>query len=389
MHRYLAKQYGVDDAKPEAFEAWQQTHRPFHWLAEFYGIIEEAGGFDVVIGNPPYIEYAEVKKQYTVKGYKTESCGNIYAMFVERAFALKGAGRMGMIVQLPIVCTNRMIPAQKLFAGNTGWFLNFDDRPGKLFADLTHIRATVFLTTPSDAPAFFATKYQRWYSKTRQILFENVALKNIDAHVTPGILPKLGDSMGAALLDKIGQHKTLASALLGSDRKHYCYFHNSPQYWTRAMDFVPYFWNERGGEKQSTTVKTLAFSNRTHALAVCALLNSSLFYWWFILRSDCRALSKREIENFPFNPSQVDAATLDELASIVGDLMADYRRHATRKETQYKNTGKVVYDEFHPGHSKAIMDRIDAALAKHYNFTEAELDYIINYDIKYRMGKNG
>jgi len=50
-----------------------------------------------------------------------------------------------------------------------------------------------------------------------------------------------------------------------------------------------------------------------------------------------------------------------------------------------------VYDEFHPGHSKAIMDRIDVALAKHYGFTETELDYIINYDIKYRMGggKNG
>jgi hypothetical protein len=25
-------------------------------------------------------------------------------------------------------------------------------------------------------------------------------------------------------------------------------------------------------------------------------------------------------------------------------------------------------------------------LAKHYSFTEEELDFIINYDIKYRMG---
>ena len=29
------------------------------------------------------------------------------------------------------------------------------------------------------------------------------------------------------------------------------------------------------------------------------------------------------------------------------------------------------------------------ALAKHYDFTEAELDYIINYDIKYRKGGGG
>jgi len=384
MNRYLAEQYGKQ--KEATYQQWASSHQPFHWLTEFYGIIEEGDGFDVVIGNPPYVEYSGVKKQYKVKEYETESCGNIYAMFVERAFSLRNAGRVGMIVQLPIVCTDRMIPVQKLFSGNAGWFLNFDDRPGKLFADLQHIRATIFLTAPSDAPAFISTKYQRWYSSAREIIFQDIALENVDAHIMPGIFPKLGDSLGVSLLDKIGRHKTLAMALLGSDKKHCCYFHNSPQYWIRATDFVPHFWNERDGEKQSVQVKTLAFANRVHVLAVCALLNSSLFYWWFILCSDCRHLNMREIENFPFDPHHVNQEILDELSSIVSDLMVDYRRHAVRKETQYKTTGKVVYDEFHPGHSKAILDRIDATLAKYYGFTEAELDYIINYDIKYRMG---
>ena len=43
---------------------------------------------------------------------------------------------------------------------------------------------------------------------------------------------------------------------------------------------------------------------------------------------------------------------------------------------------------FAPGKSKAIMDDIDRILARHYGFTHEELDYIINYDIKYRMGQN-
>lgn len=34
-----------------------------------------------------------------------------------------------------------------------------------------------------------------------------------------------------------------------------------------------------------------------------------------------------------------------------------------------------------------IFDNIDRVLAKHYGFTEEKLDFIINYDIKYRMGK--
>lgn len=35
---------------------------------------------------------------------------------------------------------------------------------------------------------------------------------------------------------------------------------------------------------------------------------------------------------------------------------------------------------------KPIIDEIDKVLAEHYGFTEEELDFIINYDIKYRMG---
>ena len=42
--------------------------------------------------------------------------------------------------------------------------------------------------------------------------------------------------------------------------------------------------------------------------------------------------------------------------------------------------------EYKISKSKPIIDEIDKVLAKHYGFTEEELDFIINYDIKYRMG---
>ena len=82
MNHYLAEQYGKQ--KENDYRQWLESHRPFHWLAEFYGIVEEDGGFDVVIGNPPYVEYSKVRKEYTVKDYQTEACGNLYAFFVER-----------------------------------------------------------------------------------------------------------------------------------------------------------------------------------------------------------------------------------------------------------------------------------------------------------------
>lgn len=37
-------------------------------------------------------------------------------------------------------------------------------------------------------------------------------------------------------------------------------------------------------------------------------------------------------------------------------------------------------------HSNPVIDEINKVLAQHYGFTEEELDFIINYDIKYHMG---
>lgn len=53
----------------------------------------------------------------------------------------------------------------------------------------------------------------------------------------------------------------------------------------------------------------------------------------------------------------------------------------------YKDNCEVTFAQFFPYKSKAIIDEIDTVLAEHYGFTAEELDFIINYDIKYRMGK--
>jgi len=37
--------------------------------------------------------------------------------------------------------------------------------------------------------------------------------------------------------------------------------------------------------------------------------------------------------------------------------------------------------------AKAPIDEIDRILARYYHFTASELDFIINYDIKYRLGR--
>jgi hypothetical protein len=61
--------------------------------------------------------------------------------------------------------------------------------------------------------------------------------------------------------------------------------------------------------------------------------------------------------------------------------------HNSEQVTVNLKTGQAKVQQFFPHKSKNIIDKIDIVLAEHYGFTEEELDFIINYDIKYRMGK--
>ena len=51
-------------------------------------------------------------------------------------------------------------------------------------------------------------------------------------------------------------------------------------------------------------------------------------------------------------------------------------------------SGRIRFQTFKPRHQKADHRRNRPILARHYGFTDEELDFIINYDIKYRMGQD-
>ena len=392
LDRHLALEYGVDLRKVAAYDDWRANHQPFHWFVEFYGIMGK-GGFDVIIGNPPYVEYSKVRREYQVSGFATVGCGNLYAMIIERSYScLRRGGRFGMIVQLSYSCTDRMEPVQRLcLLQSSGlWLSHFDDRPAKLFDGLEHIRATIALSARSvnGTGTVYSTAYNRWYSESRSQLFDTVSFDSLPevSAVPRGTVPKIGPSPASAILKRIGDQRPIRSSLTPTGNGT-VYFHNAPQYWVRAMDFAPYFWNERDGEQISSHVKTLSLRTQEDARTVVAGLNSSVFYWWFLLLSNCRDLSLREIEGFPLGLERMEKSTRRQLAQSTDELMDSFKRNSQRRETRYKATGKVVYDEFDQKPSKPIVDKIDRVLAEHYGFTDEELDFIINYDIKYRMGR--
>jgi tRNA1(Val) A37 N6-methylase TrmN6 len=93
------------------FATWKTSHQPFHWYSEFYEIIVGNKGFDVIIGNPPYVVYSEDKVGYRIgqQFYKAFESKNLYSYVAERSTHIASKkGWIGLIVQLTVLCAEKM-----------------------------------------------------------------------------------------------------------------------------------------------------------------------------------------------------------------------------------------------------------------------------------------
>ena len=165
--------------------------------------------------------------------------------------------------------------------------------------------------------------------------------------------------------------------------REFCLYNDAPVNWMRAHSFVPYFCSERDGEIVSRHLKKMCFNTEEEKECGCAVFNSTTFFLWWISHSSCYNVNSPEIFSFKL---QTNSLLRKQLTNINKELTKDVLSKSRRRVYVYKSTGKVEYDEFYMKLSKPIIDEIDRLLASHYGFTEEELDFIINYDIKYRMG---
>ena len=109
-----------------------------------------------------------------------------------------------------------------------------------------------------------------------------------------------------------------------------------------------------------------------------------MFFWYYSIYSDGHNFTKTVIHDFPFDyPSSGNILALQKLSD---ELMDDLKKNAQRRNATYATTGEIEYEEYFAYKSKSIIDKIDNVLARHYGFTDEELDFVLNYDLKYRLG---
>jgi hypothetical protein len=382
LNRYLASEYGLAPGKKDALSEWVKSHQPFHWFVEFFGIMA-AGGFDVIIGNPPYLDLKQLEG-YKPLHYATLPTKNLYSLILERCEAL-GDGRQGYIVPISSTATEGYSLLQKMLLQRQLWFLSFDDRPAHLFDGLDkNTLSIVLLARKTAQPLVFSSRLNRWSAEERPSLFSLLALHQAPRCPLPGCLPRIESDLAAAIWGTMfGRRETLGSALTTSGKAS-TYYSRKVNAFLQALDFVPTVRDGRGRLRPPSEFKELTFATPADAAASFCLLNSSLFRWFMDVVSDGSHLNRREIDLFPFDPRMARGVAVRFL-KLAQRLSADLNANSFERRMTYSHDTLTVQCIV-PKFSKAIIDKIDETLAQHYGLSEKELDFLINYDIKYRMG---
>ena len=127
-------------------------------------------GFDVIIGNPPYVIYAPSKVSYGIEpmNYQTLPTKNLYAYIFERSINLaKNRSLVGLIVQLTALSSGKMSSLQDLLMTHGPLYaLPFPRRPESMF-DGVEMPVSIVLSAPGPQNQFITSRVGRIYTEER------------------------------------------------------------------------------------------------------------------------------------------------------------------------------------------------------------------------------
>ena len=379
---YLASESGVDPAKEHVVEAWRSSHQPLHWFVQFYGIMR-GGGFDVILGNPPYVNVPKalsrslLRARYRAALERWSRDEDLYTLIFERCLSILNTayGQCGLIVPLSLAFSTKApyVRLRELLAEEQGnwWWSHYDRIPSALFGNDVRTRCTIaILSRSSSGRSHSTTALLRWTQKSRNVLFPLIYYSPVTVNITVGI-PKLASgvqSEALAVLDRSAKNLgfDLTDSVPFEDLLKVaprfpqpCVYVGGVAYnWFPAWRDVPETLNDKG--KASLPARTAGYRFRTEedANVVFALLCSSLGFWWWAVASDGFNLKKWLLERFPVSMSSLTPANRKRIAVMGAALRKELARHYVYKE----NKGRVG-NYFLPACGPSVRE-IDSALAE-------------------------
>ncbi len=187
----------------------------FDWRAEFPEAMA-AGGFDAVIGNPPYIriqtlqEWAPLEVEYYKRATAAASKGNydIYVVFVEKGLQLLNErGRLGFILPHKFLTTDYGRPLREIITDRKALGAIVDFGHHQVFEQATTYTCLLFLTGSPSKALLYVSAEPRPENLGQTLEYRTLATDAFDGDswvitgdASPAIYERLS-SKGVALLN--------------------------------------------------------------------------------------------------------------------------------------------------------------------------------------------
>ena len=316
-----------------------------------------------------------------------QGTGNLFSHFIVKGILLnKDFGSIGFVVPLSFACGDNYEKVRsyvfhsykELFASH------YSIRPAKLFPGVDQ-RITLFFTkgkTLSQSCSISSSRLWRWNPGSEEFVVNNPDLGFLGKQST-GFIPKVAGNLGTQIYESIISAPVSLGKLMGGG-VFTAYYHGIARYWIKTYDFIPYFRREGEGlASQSSTLGSCNFPAEFNKYLFLLLTNSSLFYYWWITRSDEFHVLPSDFIDFGLSNLAYFQDNSLKVTELVKKLMADYQNNSKRS-TGNAGGKRINFDVFYPKKSFAIIHRIDDFIADGYGFSKQTNDFIKCYDIEYR-----
>lgn len=320
--------------------------------------------FDIIVGNPPYVEKTKLPYSSKVK------YGNIYADVVHNSIDLiHNKGVLGMVIPISYVSTKRMKAIRRYVENNTSqqYILSYADRPDCLFSGVHQKLNIVFFNkSTSSEHEVYTSDYKFWYKKQRKALFSNIEFSN-NCFKDLDFYPKLSSSLELDLYKKIIQNKSTVLSLQVPDGSCCVYLNKRSAFWTKSFTNKP---------QKDSEYSCLKYDENLQHVCNC-LLNSSLFWWFWIKVSDCWHITNKELSGFKI--PEINKKLYGDFKILSTDL--EFKLEETKNKI---NTSQAVYEYKHKYCTNEISN-IDLIVARVYGISKKQQKYLFEFNRNYRL----
>ncbi len=321
--------------------------------------------YDIIIGNPPYVE----DRKSSIK--PNIHYGNIYANVLQNSIdMLTKDGVLGFVVPISYISTQRMKKIRKYVETHTchQFVLNYADRPDCLFTSVHQKLSIIFAVKGRMPHQLYTTGYKYWYKNERIDLFNCVDIIH-NEHTYDNFYPKLGNYLEHSIFGKVFTITDDNILAKNTKKEPNIYLNMRACFWIKSFSFNP-------GSKE---YKGFSYDEDMKYIILC-ILNSSLYFLFWNIISDCWHITSKELKHFRVPNSIENTDDFKNLYCKLENKLEQTKKYIGTKQTNYEYKHKMCKD---------IIDEIDGKLAEIYNLTLDELEYVKSYSSKYRESLGG